>query len=164
MDVTEEEWSLLNQRSPWLGNRCYSHGEVVVVGTDPSSRWRRVINLAISCTITSLLILPAALVLGIVGVLYRQATCIMVDAVLFQLSAFFALFGMIIHYSSRVERRRDLASPCSLNSLCAALQDYSGWASYMGAGAILCCLASALAVYAASCRLRHLINTVPDFR
>ena len=99
---------------------------------------------------------------------------------------------MIIHYSSRVERRRDLASPCSLNTLCNALQviiiivivdliiiviivilgthclstlyfvqsspfhpyfclsrkvlqDYSGWASYMGAGAILCCLASALA-------------------
>ena len=25
------------------------------------------------------------------------------------------------------------------------VQDYSGWASYMGAGAILCCLASALA-------------------
>ena len=29
---------------------------------------------------------------------------------------------MIIHYSSRVERRRDLASPCSLNTLCNALQ------------------------------------------
>ena len=29
---------------------------------------------------------------------------------------------MIIHYSSRVERRRDLASPCSLNTLCTALQ------------------------------------------
>ena len=89
---------------------------------------------------------------------------------------------MIIHYSSRAERRRDLASPCSQNTLCDALQvatmindhggglqayddddsmynwvdddtamsmrvvqDYSGWASYMGAGAILCCLASALA-------------------
>ena len=25
------------------------------------------------------------------------------------------------------------------------VQDYSGWASYMGAGAVLCCLASALA-------------------
>ena len=33
---------------------------------------RRVINLAISCTITSLVILPAALLLGCVGVLYRQ--------------------------------------------------------------------------------------------
>ena len=112
------------------------------------------INLAISCTITSLIILPAALVLGLVGVLYRQvscvvqfllkittldhdpcddpimvrqdatqnivykknlkleatrweyvliflnfplqATCIMVDAVLFQLSAFFALFGKFL--------------------------------------------------------------------
>ena len=34
--------------------------------------FRRVINLAISCTITSLIILPAALLLGIVGVFYRQ--------------------------------------------------------------------------------------------
>ena len=23
VDVTEDEWSLLNERSPWLGNRCY---------------------------------------------------------------------------------------------------------------------------------------------
>ena len=29
---------------------------------------------------------------------------------------------MIIHYSSRAERRRDLASPCSQNTLCDALQ------------------------------------------
>ena len=37
---------------------------------------RRVINLAISCTITSLLILGAALLLGLVGVLYRQVVTI----------------------------------------------------------------------------------------
>ena len=23
LDLTEEEWIHLNQRSPWLGNRCY---------------------------------------------------------------------------------------------------------------------------------------------
>ena len=37
---------------------------------------RRAINLAISCTITSLLILGAALLLGLVGVLYRQGVTI----------------------------------------------------------------------------------------
>ena len=71
-----------------------------------SPQWRRVINLSISCCLTSLLILGAALILGFVGVVYKQvgtsvsslgnlpqAACIMVDAVLFQLTAFFALFG-----------------------------------------------------------------------
>ena len=33
----------------------------------------------------------------------------------------------------------------SLLSRIKVVQDYSGWASYMGAGAVLCCLASALA-------------------
>ena len=40
---------------------------------------RRVINLAISCTITSLLILGAALLLGLVGVLYRQVVTISIS-------------------------------------------------------------------------------------
>ena len=37
------------------------------------------INLAISCTITSLLILGAALLLGLVGVLYRQVVTISIS-------------------------------------------------------------------------------------
>ena len=37
------------------------------------------------------------------------------------------------------------SSSLSSSFMMIIIQDYSGWASYMGAGAILCCLASALA-------------------
>ena len=37
---------------------------------------------------------------GIIGVLYRQAACVLVDSVLFQLTVFFSMFGMVMRHDN----------------------------------------------------------------
>ena len=48
-----------------------------------------------------MIILTAAVVLAVVGILYRQAACILVDSVLFQLAVFFSLLGITLHWIHR---------------------------------------------------------------
>ena len=121
-------------------------------------------NLSISCCITSLIIISAALLLGIVCVLYKQAACILVDSVLFQLAVFFSVFGMAIHFTNREERRLDLGSPCGHLSLCSAFSYWTGWSQYLGLGGVALCAATAACVYGLSRVIITMINTIPDFK
>ena len=121
-------------------------------------------NLCISCCITSLIIISAALLLGMVGVLYKQAACILVDSVLFQLAVFFSVFGMAIHFTNRLERRPDLGSPCGQPAVCGAVSYWTGWSQYLGLGGVALCAATALCVYSMSRLIITMINTIPDFK
>ena len=56
------------------------------------------INISISCGLTSLLVLVVAVVLGGAGAWHRQATCLLVDSVLFLIAVFFFLLHMAIHW------------------------------------------------------------------
>ena len=53
------------------------------------------------------------------------------DSVLFQLTVFFSMFGMVIHYYNRLERHTDLACSPSLASLCPAMTYTGGWSQLL---------------------------------
>ena len=138
----------------WLGPRCMDLGDWTspAEAEDHVARWRKTMNLSISCFITALIIITAAVMLvredqkikekpfkrsfrsrnsfhspqlnflsnlsqtfslikvsdfplfllqGLIGVLYNQAACVLVDSVLFQLTVFFSVFGIAIHLYNR---------------------------------------------------------------
>ena len=121
-------------------------------------------NLSISCCITSLIIISAALLLGIVGVFYKQAACILVDSVLFQLAVFFSVFGMALHFTNRLERRPELGSPCVHQSLCPGLVYSTGWAQYLGLGGVALCTATAVSLYGLHRLVITMVNTGQPFK
>ena len=47
----------------WIGDRCIDHDKWSVEEDSPQPRWRRTMNLSISCFITALIIVTAALLL-----------------------------------------------------------------------------------------------------
>jgi len=162
----DKDFFELNLELPWIGKKCYSHENRIFPAKDKFHipRWRRVMNLSISCCLTSLIIICAAVLLGIIGVLYKQAACILVTSVLFQLAIFFSVFGMAIHFTNRVERRQDLSSSCGSPTLCESLTYWTGWSQYLGLGGVSLCIVTAGAVYGLSRVVITLCNTVPDFK
>ena len=87
---------------------------------------------------------------GIIGVLYRQAACLLVDSVLFQLTVFFSMFGMVIHYYNRHERHTDLACSPSLPSLCPAMTYTGGWSQLLAIISIAATSLTAVGLYGLS--------------
>ena len=88
---------------------------------------------------------------GIIGVLYRQAACLLVDSVLFQLTVFFSMFGMVIHYYNRQERHSDLACSPGLSHLCPTLTNYTGgWSQVLGLLSIFFASGTAIGLYGLS--------------
>ena len=162
----DKDFLELKLELPWIGEKCVSHELRIFPAKDKFfiPRWRRVMNLSISCCLTSLIIISAALLLGIIGVLYKQAACILVDSVLFQLAIFFSVFGMAIHFTNRVNRRTDLSTSCSHGEICKSLTFWTGWSQYLGLGGVALCTATAGAVYGLSRVVITLINTVPEFK
>ena len=51
-----------------------------------------------------LLLIFNCLLQGLIGVLYNQAACVLVDSVLFQLTVFFSVFGIAIHLYNRFNK------------------------------------------------------------
>lgn len=87
---------------------------------------------------------------GIIGVLYRQAACVLVDSVLFQLTVFFSMFGMVIHYYNRQERHSDLACSPALSQLCPAMSYTGGWSQVLGLLSIFFASGTAVGLYGLS--------------
>ena len=165
---TDDEFIELSSQSnlSWIGEKCISNQnrKLPVKDKFSVSRWRRVMNLSISCCITSLIIISAALLLGIVGVFYKQAACILVDSVLFQLAVFFSVFGMALHFTNRLERRPELGSPCVHQSLCPGLVYSTGWAQYLGLGGVALCTATAVSLYGLHRLVITMVNTGQPFK
>ena len=163
---SDYELAQLKTNLTWLGEKCISHENRIFPAEDKYSipRWRRVMNLSISCFITSLIIISAGLLLGIVGVLYKQAACILVDSVLFQLAVFFSIFGIAIHFTNRLERRPDLGCVCGHPSVCPALSYWTGWSQHMGLGGVALCAATAVQVYGLARVIITMITTIPEFK
>ena len=163
---SDDEFLELKSNLSWIGEKCITNENRKFPSKDKFSisRWRRVMNLCISCCITSLIIISAALLLGMVGVLYKQAACILVDSVLFQLAVFFSVFGMAIHFTNRLERRPDLGSPCGQPAVCGAVSYWTGWSQYLGLGGVALCAVTAVCVYGMSRLIITMINTIPDFK
>ena len=151
---------------PWVGEKCVSHESRIIKSKDKFyfPRWKKVMNLSISCCITSIIIISVGLLLGIVGVLYKQATCILVHSVLLQLAVFFSIFGMAIHFTNRLERRPDIGSPCSHPSTCPALSHWTGWSQHLGLAGVMLCAVTAAQVYGLSRLVIVMINTIPHFK
>ena len=163
--IADEDFVELKRELPWIGDKCISHENQNFPVKDEFfiPRWRRVMNLSISCCLTSLIIISVGLLLGIIGVLYKQAACILVDSVLFQLATFFSIFGMAIHVTNSTQRRQDLSS-CSQLSLCESFTFWTGWSHYLGLGGVFLCILTAGAVYGLSRVIITLCNTVPQFK
>ena len=92
-----------------------------------SPPWLRVMNISISCCLTSLIIVTAALILSLVGMFYRQATCLLVDCVLLLISVFFFLLSLSLHWAHRQPRAASL-----LGSSLSLLTCQPGWSQYLG--------------------------------
>ena len=150
----------------WVGEKCVSHESRNIQSKDKFyfPRWKKVMNLSISCCITSIIIISVGLLLGIVGVLYKQATCILVHSVLLQLAVFFSIFGMAIHFTNRLERRPDIGSPCSHPFTCSALSHWTGWSQHLGLAGVMLCAVTAAQVYGLSRLVIVMINTIPHFK
>ena len=84
-------------------------------------------NISISCCLTSLIIVTAAVVLGLVGMFYKQATCLLVDCVLLLISVFFFLLSLSLHWAHRHPRAASL-----LGSSLDLLSSQPGWSQYLG--------------------------------
>ena len=81
LDMTRVQYEDLVSSLPWLGPQCISH-EYKLLDDSLRSRlpqWFKVMNISISCCLTCLIILGAAVLLTLMGMWYRQATCFLVD-------------------------------------------------------------------------------------
>ena len=84
-------------------------------------------NISISCCLTSLIIVAVAAVLSLVGMLYSQATCILVDCVLMLISVFFFLLSLSLHWAHRHQRTASL-----LGSSHHLMTSQAAWSQYLG--------------------------------
>ena len=130
LSVSLEEYRDLLTSLPWLGDRCVSLSHSVRQETGGGGGlppWLRVMNISISCCLTSLIIVTAALVLGLVGMFYKQATCLLVDCVLMLISVFFFLLSLSLHWAHRHQRTASLSG--SSQTL---LVSQPAWSQYLG--------------------------------
>ena len=129
LDVSQLEYRDLLASFPWLGERCVSlsHSVRQEAGQAGLPPWLRVMNISISCCLTSLIIVTAATVLSLVGLFYRQATCLLVDCVLMIISVFFFLLSLALHWAHRHQRTASLSG--SHQSL---VESQPAWSQYLG--------------------------------
>ena len=132
LDVSLEEHRDLLTSLPWLGDRCVplSHSVRQKTGGGGGGGpppWLRVMNISISCCLTSLIIVTAAVVLGLVGMFYKQATCLLVDCVLMLISVFFFLLSLALHWAHRHQRTASL-----WGSSGTLLTSQPAWSQYLG--------------------------------
>ena len=126
LDVSQEEYrEFLLPSLPWLGERCLSHQDRQGTGVLP--QWLRVMNISISCCLTSIIIVSVALTLTTVGLWYKQATCILVTAVLMLISVFFFLLSLSLHWVHRHQRSASLSASSQ-----SVLSSSPGWSQYSG--------------------------------
>merc|ERR1719229_319936 len=80
--VSESEYQILLHNLSWLGPQCVDLDTWDMDEDDEvhMPRWRKTMNLSISCFITALIIIIAAIMLGTIGILYNQAACVLVDS------------------------------------------------------------------------------------
>jgi len=153
LSISELEYEEVVSNLSWVGPKCVDHEEWSDDGHGDSSfipRWRKTMNLSISCFITALIIITAAMLLGIIGILYRQAACVLVDSVLFQLTVFFSLFGIAIHIYNRTERRRDLSCSPDFPTVCVGVSYNSGWSQILGVLSVIFSGGAAAGLYGLS--------------
>ena len=170
LDVSLQEYrEYILPAFPWIGARCFSHYARQNVGA-ALPPWLRVMNISISCCLTSLIIVSAALILTVVGQWYRQATCFLVNSVLMLISVFFFLLSLSLHWFHRQERRLMLSGPQT-----SILTSRPAWSQYVGnnnltfllsshfycpgAAGVLTALLSSLSLYTASRRLITVMKT-----
>jgi len=135
----------------WIGPLCINHNDWTEdEDINEVVRWRRTMNLSISCFITALLIITAAFLLGAIGILYEQAACVLVDSVLFQLTVFFSMFGMAIHFYNREERQQDLSCSADYPQVCSGFTYSIGWSQVLGVLSILSSGGAAAGLYGLS--------------
>jgi len=103
LSISDADYEATVSNLTWLGPRCMDLDDWISPAEAEGhvARWRKTMNLSISCFITALIIITAAVMLGLIGVLYNQAACVLVDSVLFQLTVFFSVFGIAIHLYNR---------------------------------------------------------------
>ena len=129
LDVSLEEYRDLLTSFPWLGDRCVPLSRSVrqETGRGLLPPWLRVMNISISCCLTSLIIVTAAAVLSLVGMFYKQATCLLVDCVLMLISVFFFLLSLSLHWAHRHQRMASLSGSSQ-----ALLTSQPAWSQYLG--------------------------------
>ena len=133
-------------------------------------------NISISCCLTSLIIVMAAFVLSLVGMFYKQATCLLVDSVLMLISVFFFLLSLSLHWAHRHQRTASLTG--SSHGL---VISQPGWSQYLGeltnirphslsysvftgAGGIITALLASLSLHSLSRLLITMLSTGPVSR
>ena len=106
-------------------------------------------NLAIACALVCLILLGAAIVVGLFGILRRQISAVLVTGVIYVLAALFALFTLtIVHLKHKNRQERD-----PLDVWTRLTPDYTefrsariishGWSLQLAwAGSFVCVLAS----------------------
>ena len=123
LDVSLQEYREdLLPALPWVGARCVPH-EVRHTASSSTPPWLRVMNISVSCCLTALIILSAALTMTVVGLWYRQATCLLVTSVLMLISVFFLTLSLALHWAHRHQRAAQ--SPSLLAS-------GPAWSQYLG--------------------------------
>jgi len=153
LSISELEYEEVVSNLSWVGPKCVDHEEWSYDGNRENGftpRWRKTMNLSISCFITALIIITAAMLLGIIGILYRQAACVLVDSVLFQLTVFFSLFGIAIHIYNRTQRRIDLSCSPDFPTVCVSMSYNSGWSQILGVLSVIFSGGAAAGLYGLS--------------
>ncbi|XP_023331119.1 uncharacterized protein LOC111703410 isoform X2 [Eurytemora carolleeae] len=118
LDISDEIYQKLRDEMPTLSEKCIDHSNVYPNQTGIPPRWLRVLVKSISCSLTSLIIIAAAIILGIVGVVYQQSACLLVDSVLYFLAAGSASTGLILYWFGTQERQ---------DVLFRGLEPFTGW-------------------------------------
>ena len=170
LDISRVQFTELLRSLPWLGDQCVEHetkmSEVVRV-----PQWFRVVNIAVSCCLTCLIIISASIMLSILGMWYKQATCILVSSVMFQLATFFFLLHVAINWTHSELRAPGLTLP-PLSSLPDHLQSQiltsvsfsSGWSQYLGVAGLIFSLLSSVTLYGLSRVLIMVLSTLPQLK
>ena len=111
LNIPTEQYENILLTLPWLGPLCVSHEVRSLSDTRRTPQWFKVMNISISCCLTSLIILSVAMLLTVVGMWHKQVTCLIVDSVLFMLAVFFFLLHVAIHWTHSQQRVPALSLP-----------------------------------------------------
>ena len=157
----------------WLGPQCVQHSDKILGQDDQRMpQWFKVMNISISCCLTCLIIITVSLLLTILGMWYRQATCLTITGVMYQLATFFFLLHSAINWTHADQRVPGLSLPPSHSlpqdvdaSIRQQVTFYPGWSQYLGAVGIIFSLLSSVTLYVLSrVLIVVMMNTLPQFR
>ncbi|CAG7724240.1 unnamed protein product [Allacma fusca] len=150
IDITEQQFDELQNLGYHNMVHCVDHLNPDLPKPPEGRKWQhRMQNLAIACAMVCLILLGAAVVVGLFGILSRQISAILVTGVIYVLAALFALFTLtIVHLKDKNRHEKEMLDVWT--QLTPDYSEYStarnishGWSLTLGwAGSFVCVLAS----------------------